>query len=81
MVTTPQPEIGFLAGLRNGWSALKETTVVLLMLLGTLLPFLVAMAVVIAPIVWLVRRRRRGAASVPAPTAPRDESRPSGPQS
>ncbi len=81
VVTTPQPEIGFLAGLRNGWSALKETTVVLLMLLGTLLPFLVAMAVVIAPIVWLVRRRRRGAASVPAPTAPRDESRPSGPQS
>lgn len=81
VVTTPKPEIGFLAGLRNGWSALKETTVVVLMLLGTLLPFLVAMAVVITPIVWLVRRRRRRAVTVPAPTTPRDESRPSAPES
>ncbi len=59
IVVDPEPEpTGFLAGLSTGWKALKVFTVGLLTLVGAMLPFLAFIAIIGAPIVWLVRRRR-----------------------
>lgn len=49
---------GFLAGLEDGWGALKGATTVLLTVAGAVLPFAVLLAVLGVP-VWLVVRRRR----------------------
>lgn len=58
VVEPEQPPTGFLAGLSAGWKALKAFTVGALTVVGALLPFLVVMALIGAPIVWFVRRRR-----------------------
>jgi len=54
---TPVPESGFVAGLKAGWHALKVFGVALLTVVGALLPFLVVIALIGAPVVWVVRRR------------------------
>jgi hypothetical protein len=57
---------GFLAGLEDGWAAMKGAGLVTLTVLGATLPFLVLLALVGVPVWMLVRRRR---ALVPPPTA------------
>ncbi len=59
---------GFLAGLGNGWDAMKTTTVVLLTVVGAVLPFAALLALVGVP-VWMVLRRRVSAGSAPAQSA------------
>lgn len=61
-------DAGFLDGLNAGWRVFLASTQVLLTVLGALLPFLVALAIPAALILWLVRRRR------PLPAAPRTPS-------
>jgi hypothetical protein len=56
--STDEPELGFLVGLRAGWSALVSTMTVLVTVLGVLLPWLVAAAVPTAGVIWWARRRR-----------------------
>lgn len=63
VVEPPAPQTGFLAGLSAGWKALKSFTVGALTVVGALLPFLVVFALIGAPVVWLVRRRRAPAPS------------------
>ncbi len=57
---------GFLAGLTAGWGAFRTSVTVLLTVLGALLPFALAAAVVVVPSVLWWRRRSR----TPAPAAP-----------
>lgn len=68
-VATASDDIpGFLSGLREGWVAFLNTLQVVATIGGFLLPFGVALALVIAPLVaW--RRRRRGVAIEAAPRA------------
>ena len=56
---------GFLAGLREGWSALRTATVTLTTALGAVLPFGATMALIGVPVWMLVRRRRQPAPPVP----------------
>jgi hypothetical protein len=63
VIEPPAPQTGFLAGLSSGWKALKSFTVGALTVVGALLPFLVVFALIGAPVVWLVRRRRTHVAS------------------
>ena len=65
VIEPPVPQTGFLAGLAAGWKALKSFTVGALTFVGALLPFLVVFAIIGAPVVWLVRRRRGRVASAP----------------
>nr|WP_091261428.1 DUF4349 domain-containing protein [Micromonospora chaiyaphumensis] len=70
-------ELGFLAGLRGGWSAFLGTLRVALTVLGAVLPFVVAIGVPVA--LALALARRRGRRTPPgAPAAP-DGPVPSGP--
>lgn len=76
---TPPPAqpVGFVSGLKAGWQAFTASMQLMLMILGTVLPFLVAGAVPVTALVWLRRRyftRNRTAArhqpltpSAPAP--------------
>ena len=57
-----EPDTGFLAGLRSGWTAFGAATVASLTVLGTLTPFLLLALALVA--VGLVLRRRR---TTPAP--------------
>jgi hypothetical protein len=59
-------DAGLLSGLKGGWHALGLTAVVVATALGAVLPFAVVLALVGVP-AWLVVRRRRIAASTPAP--------------
>ncbi len=52
----PTDDSGFLAGLSSGWNALGSATVGLLTILGAVLPFALAFAIVGYPL-WLVGRR------------------------
>lgn len=54
-----EPQTGFLAGLRAGWSAFVASVRVLLTVLGALLPWLIALGLPVFAVVWLVRRLRR----------------------
>jgi hypothetical protein len=56
-------ETGFVAGLRSGWDAFTRSVAGLLTGIGAVLPFAVFFALVAAPIVWWLRRRRAGSAS------------------
>lgn len=69
---TPEPETGFLGGLKSGWSAFLSAVNGLLTVVGAALPFLVAIAVLLAPLaLWWRRRPRRGPATLtPAPSRP-----------
>ncbi len=60
---------GFLAGLDDGWTALKTSTAVLLTVVGAVLPFALVLALLGVPL-WLVVRRRLGAAHLNAGSAP-----------
>ncbi len=61
---------GFLAGLKDGWSALRSATLGLATGLGAALPFAAALALIGSPVWVLVRRRRSG--PPPAPVLPSD---------
>ena len=58
-------DLGFLAGLRNGWDAFVQIVLVGLTVLGALLPFLLTAALIAVP-AWLIFRPRRPA-TVPPP--------------
>lgn len=60
-------DAGFVAGLKSGWNALQDTVVVVLTVVGAVLPFALALALVGVPLVLLVRRtlRARPAAETP----------------
>jgi hypothetical protein len=63
----PREAQGFLAGLDNGWSAMKGATVVLLTVVGALLPFALLLLLVLGVPLWLVVRRRGGVSGASAP--------------
>ena len=64
-------EIGFLTGLKGGWSALVGSLVVLLTIIGALLPWLSALGIPVLGGIWLARRLRRQRVNpVIAPPAP-----------
>ncbi|MGY0003339.1 DUF4349 domain-containing protein [Micromonospora sp. I033] len=69
-----ETELGFLAGLRGGWSAFLGAVRVALTVLGALLPFAVAIGVPVALLVTLARRRGRrkppAGPAVPGPAGP-----------
>jgi hypothetical protein len=54
-------EPSFLGGLRAGWDSFLTVLRVALLVLGFLLPFLVAAALVGVPVIWWWRRKRRAA--------------------
>ena len=60
---------GFLAGLDDGWNALKASTAVLLTVVGAVLPFAAVLALFGVPL-WFVVRRRLGAGQLNAGSAP-----------
>ena len=62
---------GFLAGLGSGWSAFTDALAVGMTVLGAVTPFAVTLAILGAPLVWWVRRRRaaRPTATPATPTA------------
>lgn len=65
------PDTGFLAGLRQGWDAFTTSVTILITALGALLPFLALAALVLVPLLWWRRSRRRPAAPVPSTAAAR----------
>jgi hypothetical protein len=62
---------GFFAGLEAGWAAFVRSIEVGLTVLGAVLPFLAALALVVLPLIWLLvwRHRRRGRQSDGTPPA------------
>lgn len=75
-----EDDTGFLAGLAAGWRAFTASVTMLLTALGALLPFAVAGALVIVPLVlWLRRRSVATSTLVPAPAAPAAASAPATP--
>ncbi|MFI6760231.1 DUF4349 domain-containing protein [Micromonospora sp. NPDC050417] len=66
VVEDEQEKEGFLAGLRGGWHALLATLGVVLIVLGALLPWAVALGVPALLVFWLTRRHRRRAGGPPA---------------
>jgi hypothetical protein len=59
-----EPDPGFLAGLRNGWSAFVDSIEVVLVAAGWLLPWVVILGI---PVWVLIRLRRRRTTPAPAP--------------
>ena len=57
-VIAEEPDTGFLAGLKGGWDAFTSSVVMVLTVVGAVLPFAVAAAVIGLPL-WLALRRRR----------------------
>lgn len=70
---------GFLSGLRSGWKAFVTSAAVLATVVGAVLPFAVAIGLVLVPVLWWVRRRRLGAAPLAATAGPFGPAGPSGP--
>ena len=66
---TPAATTGFLGGLKAGWAAFTTTLQVALTGLGAVLPFAMAGAVVVVPLVMWLRRRRPTVAPPAAPPA------------
>ncbi|MGH3663032.1 MAG: DUF4349 domain-containing protein [Micromonosporaceae bacterium] len=56
----PPVQVGFLTGIKAGWSSFVFTVQVTLMALGALLPYAIALGTPIGVIWWLTRRRQRG---------------------
>lgn len=56
----PEPESGFVAGIKAGWDNLLQFLSWLGVLVGGLLPWLPLIAIVVAVLWWVVRRLRRG---------------------
>ncbi|WP_392542232.1 DUF4349 domain-containing protein [Oryzobacter telluris] len=65
-----EPDTGFLAGLAAGWDAFTGSVTVLLTVLGALLPFAFALALVLVPLVVWMRRRGPRPSTVTPPMAP-----------
>lgn len=64
-------EVGFAAGLHNGWDAFTGALAVAATVLGALLPFVVTLLVLGPPVAWFVARlRRAGATPRPNPDGP-----------
>jgi hypothetical protein len=64
-------EIGFLTGLKAGWTGLVGAVALLLTFVGLVLPWLIVLAPVVVGALWFNRRlRRQRIRPVPAPTAP-----------
>ena len=61
-LASEEEETGFVAGLKRGWSAFLWSVTAVLTLLGALLPFVVALALLVGPAVWWLRRHRRARA-------------------
>jgi hypothetical protein len=60
VVSTPKDgPTGFLGGLAGGWHALLASLAVLLTVLGALLPWLLALGIPAAAVLYLIRRYRR----------------------
>ncbi len=79
-------DLGFLVGLRGGWSAFRNALTVTLTVLGAVLPFALVIGIPVALVLWASRRRRaRGtppagpAPMVPGPAGPVDGPTPSAP--
>ncbi|MEO7268040.1 MAG: DUF4349 domain-containing protein [Knoellia sp.] len=60
---------GFLSGLKSGWKAFTASVAVLVTAVGAVLPFAVAIGVVLAPFIWWMRRRRSARPAFAAPMA------------
>ncbi len=60
---------GFLSGLKAGWAAFTGSLGVLVTAVGAVLPFAVTLGLVVAPLVWWLRRRRAGHPTFVAPPA------------
>jgi hypothetical protein len=58
-VVDPEPDTGFLAGLRGGWDGFLSSVTVVLTVAGWLLPWAIAIGVPLLIALWIVRRRRR----------------------
>ena len=74
-VVQPEPKdenLGFLAGLTGGWDAFVAIVAVGLTVLGALVPFALAVALVGVPLLLLWRSRRRTSGTPAAPSAPAD---------
>ncbi|MFI7281610.1 DUF4349 domain-containing protein [Micromonospora chersina] len=72
--TEDEEDLGFLTGLRGGWSAFLGSLRVALTVLGAVLPFAVAVGVPVALVVALARRRGRrtppAGPALPEPAGP-----------
>ncbi len=68
-VIAQEPRTGFLVGLTGGWDAFTGSVAVVLTILGAVLPFGVVIALVGAPIWWVLRRRRATATAATAAPA------------
>ena len=85
----PEPETGFLAGLKAGWKGFLASVKIVLTIAGWLLPWAIAIGVPLWGLIVLSRRRRRtrpvpaGAAppSILTPAAPTPASPPPSPSS
>lgn len=66
----PLADAGFLTGLRNGWEALTDVAVVAATAVGALLPFAIALGLVLVPLVVWLRTRNRRRAGPPAAVSP-----------
>lgn len=68
----PDDDLGFLVGLRGGWSAFLSSATVALTVLGAVLPFALLIGVPVGLLIWLARRRRarRAPPAGPAPSVP-----------
>ena len=63
-------DAGFLTGLKSGWNALKDAVVVGLTIVGAMLPFALALALVGVPLWLLVRADRRRNRLAPSTAQP-----------
>jgi hypothetical protein len=76
VVTEDDDEIGFMTGLKAGWTGLVGALVLLLTIVGLLLPWLIVIVPVVLGTVWLARRHHRQrlrampTPPTPAPTPP-----------
>lgn len=64
-----EAEIGFLAGLRNGWDAFVTSGGVFLTIVGAILPFAIIAGLIALPTVKIMRQRRRPAQPASEPAA------------
>ncbi|NHA69641.1 DUF4349 domain-containing protein [Phycicoccus flavus] len=64
--TAAEDPSGFLAGLAGGWEAFTTSVRLVLTLVGALVPFAVAVALLLVPVLWWRRRRIHTVAAPPA---------------
>jgi hypothetical protein len=63
----PEDKRGFLVGLRSGWDAFSGTVSALATVAGAVLPFGIALALIVVPVWYFVRRTRREPAAPASP--------------